>query len=141
MKTYLLTSPHFTGEIELRFNENGHLIKYDNRAELTEKQFAYMLFRIPVNIDSLSVLTDGNQSKLTEVKIELTFDMFWDKYDYKMGKKARVMKLWEALTETDKQAAMKGIVKYDMYLAGHTKMEKAYPETYLSQRRWENDFR
>ncbi|MDR1155820.1 MAG: hypothetical protein LBL04_14030 [Bacteroidales bacterium] len=40
MKTYILTSEEFTGEIEFRYNDAGQLVGYDNRADFYARQHA-----------------------------------------------------------------------------------------------------
>jgi len=70
-----------------------------------------------------------------------SFEAFWDMYNYKVGKKDRVKKLWETLTEVEQDRAMMGIIKYKRYLAQNPHIAQCYPETYLSQKRWENEYK
>jgi hypothetical protein len=75
------------------------------------------------------------------IQDDTTFPGFWNAYNYKVGNKKRAEKLWTLLNEQEKLLALSSIRKYDRYLAQRPKMEKAYPETWLAQRRWENEFK
>lgn len=68
-----------------------------------------------------------------------TFERFWNAYGYKVGNKARVQKKWEKLPEGERVLAMAAIPRYRRFAEGK-KIELAYPETYIDQRRWENEF-
>lgn len=67
------------------------------------------------------------------------FPAFWELYAYKVGNRARVQKKWEALPEADRINAMAAIPRYKRF-AANKRIERVYPETYLDQRRWENEF-
>lgn len=67
------------------------------------------------------------------------FNEFWEAYAYKVGNKARVMKKWAALPEEDRISAMVAIPHYKGF-AQRRGIERVYPETYIDQRRWENEF-
>ena len=60
-------------------------------------------------------------------------------YGYKVGNKARVQKKWEKLPEGERVLAMASIARYRRFAEGK-KIEMVYPETYIDQRRWENEF-
>ena len=68
-----------------------------------------------------------------------TFELFWNAYGYKVGNKARVAKKWERLPEGERVLAMAAIPRYRRFAEGK-KIELVYPETYIDQRRWENEF-
>ena len=68
-----------------------------------------------------------------------TFERFWNAYGYKVGNKARVQKKWEKLQEGERVLAMASIARYRRFAEGK-KIELVYPETYIDQRRWENEF-
>lgn len=72
-------------------------------------------------------------------RIDVTFDAFWNEYAYKVGNKSRVMKKWNALKEPERLLAIGAIPRYKRF-ADSKKIERVYPETYIDQRRWENEF-
>ena len=71
--------------------------------------------------------------------VDVSFGAFWDGYGKKIGAKARCEKKWEKLQESDKVLAMLGIKKMRRYYNEH-RLDVPYPETYIDQRRWENEF-
>ncbi len=79
--------------------------------------------------------------KVTEMPPDLSFVRFWEVYGYKVGKKEKVIQLWQALSDEDRAKCLLKIPIYKQWLAQKPNMERLYPQTFLSQRRWENDFR
>ena len=67
------------------------------------------------------------------------FERFWGLYDYKVGNKARVAKKWNALPEGERILALAAIPRYRRF-AEQKKIDRVYPETYIDQRRWENEY-
>ncbi len=114
--------------------ENPHL--------LSREQLIWCFAEMPK--DEKSVMERwGNSQKIRVTKIpeDLRFDVFWEKYGYKIGGKTRVIKEWQALKDAEKAACLVAIPKYDRWLKMKDgRIEKLYPQTFLSQRRWENDF-
>ena len=71
--------------------------------------------------------------------MDLSFERFWNAYGYKVGAKARVQKKWERLPEGDRILAIASIGRYRRFAEGKH-IDMVYPETYIDQRRWENEF-
>lgn len=70
---------------------------------------------------------------------DLSFTRFWDCYAYKVGNKVTVEKKWNALKAEDRLLALQGISRQRRHSESkHTDMP--YPQTYIDQRRWENEF-
>lgn len=140
MARYLLTSTQFEGEIELQFSADGDLVGYQNRATLTDIQKKWIAYSLPMRIEHVrQVLGASQTARLFEIPEDLSFARFWCDYDYKVGNKARAQKLYDELSDADKMLALRRIAIYDDFVK-IKKIGKVYPETYLSQRRFENDF-
>lgn len=78
--------------------------------------------------------------KITDVSNgDYGFERFWNLYGYKVGNKTRVQKKWDRLPESEKILALGAIPKYRRFAEGK-KIDLVYPETYIDQRRWENEF-
>ena len=71
--------------------------------------------------------------------IDLSFVRFWNAYGYKVGDKSRVEKKWNALKEENRLLALQGIARQRRHSESH-KTDMPYPQTYIDQRRWENEF-
>ena len=71
-------------------------------------------------------------------EVEQQFKLFWQAYDFKRGKE-KAWTAWKRLSQRDREAAMAGI---EPYKADCKKFDRPmlYPQGYLHQRRWEDDF-
>ena len=71
-------------------------------------------------------------------EVERQFKLFWQTYDYKRGKE-KAWAAWKRLSQRDREAAMAGIEAYkaDCELFQRPML---YPQGYINQRRWEDDF-
>lgn len=141
MNTYSLTSTNFIGEVLFKYNLNGDLIYYENNTQMTDEQLEYLLIHLPLTYDMLRLLTQKSKTiKMQEIPEDLSFERFHAKYNYKMGSKKRAESLWKGLSNTDRYLCLQSIDRYNNYLNKKKTIEKAYPETFLHQRRWENNF-
>lgn len=136
---YRVTSTSWEGHIELVYNELQYLISFDTQfAQLTEKQQQWFLNRMPRELSELQRLLVNSTAKIEEVKEqEITFDMFWDRYDEKVRstkKKSRIA--WNRLMADDRIKAYNFIPKYKRNILPGTAVK--YAETYLHSEIWNN---
>lgn len=144
MRRLILTSPVITGQVEIIYNDNEliEVIDFSKTAPTAagvRKGLLERLARFPQFADAEQIVT-GTQGILVEADLEVTFDMFWKKYDKKINK-ARAIKLWDKLSKTDQVKAYYGIDAYDKYLQKESWRSKADPENYLRNRYWENEYK
>lgn len=127
------------GKVILEYNDHGYIVEYKLEGSFTEDQYKFFFDRFPFTshrLEEWKKLGSGRIS-VNEIEPDLSFQRFWDEYDNKIGARARVQKKWELLPDSDKISALKYIAIYDMVLLKNQGTSKAYPETYLNQRRWE----
>jgi hypothetical protein len=138
---YLLTSTQFEGSLSLKYDDKGWLNEFKLEAVLTDVQLKYFYDNLPRREELLST-SYATSKTLSIVKVmkELTFESFWNAFNYKMGKLA-AEKQWNKLNDADKLACMKSIKKYHGYLASKPGIEKVYPERYISKRRFEDEYK
>ncbi|HSW62368.1 MAG TPA: hypothetical protein VLH56_03480 [Dissulfurispiraceae bacterium] len=138
MKTILWTSARFDGELEFRFNEDGLLVGYDDRGELAPDQRAWILAGLPRNEKDLRELAARSKSiKLVEVKKDVVFDDFWQRYDHKVvSSKKKARAAWDRLPRAEQLKAYNYIARYFQSLAAG--VAKKYAETYLNSSIWNN---
>lgn len=138
MKTFLWTSTSFEGELEFVFNERGLLVKYADRGTLSNEQRAWILANLPRTQAELRELAAKSKTiRLVEVKQEVTFDMFWDKYDHKaVSNKKKATATWKRMPEAEQIKAYNYINRYLQSLPGG--VSKKYAETYLNSQLWNN---
>jgi hypothetical protein len=135
MVKYVLTSPMFEGDVTFIFSENGYINTYINSALLTEDQQTFLISNFPFKLDELNKLISKSKSlHLREVPLELTFTMFWDKYNYKSDKYL-AEKIWNKMSKKEQLEAYEYIPFYHSEIA-RTGASKKYPKTYLNQKPW-----
>lgn len=71
--------------------------------------------------------------------IDVSFERFWNLYGKKVGNKAGVAKKWEKLSWEERVMAI-GVVPRMRRYYEKKGLDLPYPETYINQRRWENEF-
>jgi hypothetical protein len=69
---------------------------------------------------------------------DLSFANFWQTYAYKEGSKTKAEAIWNKLSKADKSEALNYIKIYNSSVIKQG-IAKAYPTTYLNQRRWDNN--
>lgn len=138
---YILTSNKLKGKILVGFTPEGVLCKMEvDPADATRKLMHWFLERLPLLEGAMHPKYYDNLLHIEPVSDDLSFDRFWNDYDQKVGKKARVEKLWDTLSNPDRAKALAGIRRYDNYLLKQKGIAKAYAETYLRNRYWENEY-
>ncbi len=134
--------------IEFRNTKGGVILGYhrsllhhvDIQCELSVMQLNWLWDKfLPFTESELENVRDP-KIKITRMAKDLSFEAFWDRFAYKVGKKARAEKLWEALKEDERASALHAVDRYKQFIA-HTNTAQAYAETWLAQRRWENEFK
>jgi len=139
---YILTSANWDGQILLEYDYTGRLVSYRLDAELTPAQYDYFIAKFPFTTDHANALLQAVPTLSARlIPCDLSFEKFWNAYDYKVGNKQRSHKLWEKMNTQDRIACLESIKHYDRYLQYKRGIEKLYPETYLSQRRWEVEYK
>ncbi|MDB9473478.1 MULTISPECIES: hypothetical protein [Nostocales] len=114
-------------ELKGNFNEIQYLFVFDKIIKLNEHEFIHFMEKY-------------KGISLRKIKEDLSFERFYNCFANKVGNKKRAIKLWDAMTDGEKSECIASIPRYDRWLLQRQNIEKAYPETYLYQRRWENQF-
>lgn len=137
MRKYAVTSPSFTGEMIFGYNTEGILFYYENNAMLETEHLVWLSQHFPFLDTQLSMIIKNG--KITEIT-DLSFAKIWHDYGFKVGNKARAEKLWNKLQVSEKIAVFESLPRYKYYLRTHQNLMQAYLETYLFQKRWENEY-
>jgi DNA-binding transcriptional regulator YhcF (GntR family) len=93
------------------------------------------------SINKIEVLTNKNKDingkkDLPETD-PLSFETFWNNYNYKKNRKA-AKKSWDRLTPTKKAAALAGVPQYLSYL-NHSGHSQCHGATWINGERWNDD--
>jgi len=135
---YQITSPAWEGYIEIEFNLAGYMIRTDTKqADLSEEQQKWFLIKMPRELSELQRVIEGTTAKLSEVNGNITFEMFWNRYDEKLrSSKKKALKIWNRMHVIDQNKAFKFIQKYETSIPSG--VAKKYAETYLNAELWNN---
>lgn len=142
LKTYNVIGSSFKGVMVFKYNLNGVLVVFEllDADELESKQVVWLFSsRFPYKENQIGTFRAIKNFTVSEGEFELTFDMFWNAYKYKV-KRVMAEKAWNKLSTDDQIRAVAGIKHYDSFLKRKRNMEKAHASTYLNQRYWEDNW-
>ncbi|TDL99602.1 MAG: hypothetical protein C4K58_06840 [Flavobacteriaceae bacterium] len=133
-REYIMVGKLFEGSIVLKYHLNGIFYSIKIEAELSIEQYRALRLDVLKTEESFLKTFGGVKGlSIKEVPPNLSFESFWEVYDYKVGKKVQTQNFWDKMPEGDKIKALLYIPK----LKTTKKMEGTqmpYPSTYLSQR-------
>jgi len=141
MRKFIITSPAYSGEAEVLYDEYGKLVVIDlMRTDMNENLVSRFLDKLPTNVDGLEKAFEGTKVLIVEHDYEISFDMFWNKYKRKINPD-RCKPLWERLSKSDKMQAWLKIDEYEKYITGTGFRRKADPQKYLTDKYWKTDWK
>lgn len=137
-KQIVLVEYFLTGHIKaMHFNDNakGGFV----RASVIDVPFKidYVPGSTQKHPEFLGIIKSGCEVK-DITTLELTFEKFWNVYGHKRGNIERNKKLWTKMADSEKIIALGFINKLKAVYEKECK-QMPYPETYLAQKRWENE--
>jgi len=139
MSKYHIEFTRFQACCIVEYDDTGRLISLLlEYGVMTAEAKRFLFEKLPYDLVRLEAYKKAANVKVSEVEQDLSFESFWNRYNNKFGKKPRAEKLWELLNDKDRMLAYKYIQKYEQFLIQNPGINKKYPETYLSQRIWEN---
>lgn len=144
MKSFIIQP--FKGQMDktitVKYTDAGLLcaIEWHNVTTVDDLTYSRQFAALKLNNFYTTMQTHKHHAVFREVPADLSFAAFWNLYAYKVGNKARCEKLWKLLDSTDRIACLASLLRYKRYMLAHPNQELAYPETYLNQRRWENEY-
>ncbi len=126
--------------VTVAYDENGclHSLVFSD-PDNTRAAVGWILHTIPATENDLGEI--GTIAIVEPIPQDLSFNVFWEAYAHKIGDKTRTLKLWAALTEEDRIKCLRSIPRYNQWLKQRPSMERLYPETFLKQERYRNEFK
>lgn len=141
---YLIEIGEAKKQIILGYDDAGTLCHW-RQSELTpleESQVIWLLKWLENRVKLGELLASENEKiRITPIEEDLSFERFWNMYNYKVGNIKQTRKLWDALSKEERAKALVGVRKYNRWIAEKNNMEKPYGSTFLNQRRWEGDYK
>jgi hypothetical protein len=160
MKRYIITSPAFSGSVNVLYGTDDKLQFIDfMKCEMSVEQVEFFKTKLPVCLTHLTpspspqergeiqgavqelimAFGKGNRLSIVEEGYKVTFDQWFDRYNTRRNKQ-RCQKIWDKLNEADQVNAFFKLGNYERHLALNTWKTKAEPDTYLRNRYWEGDW-
>lgn len=137
---YILTHKKINGAIVCTYDDQGRIRAFEFDCDVSAELWEFMFNNFPQYQDALKHANFKNFI-ISVVPEDISFKAFWDQYGYKVGNKPRAEKLFNTLNDMQRTQVITSIPRYNTYLQKHPTQERCYPETYLSQQRWENEFK
>ncbi|MEA2041157.1 MAG: hypothetical protein U9N85_01205 [Bacteroidota bacterium] len=151
---YTVTAPQLDGELIYGYDVDEILREFENKAVMTPEILQFFGTKLPLREAWLVPMLRqfkqnfGIKLEVQRMDIDLSFPTFWDYYNYKVGNKQRAKDLWigkkptntrQYITEADKLKSFRLVPKlrYNYKLKNK---DLPYLETFLYQRRFENEF-
>lgn len=139
MRSFIVTHKETGATLLFNYNLNGFLIGFKTDFVVKEATVTYFKEHFPFTVDGLNHYKTLQMFKVDELLQDLSFEAFWNTYAHKVGNKARAEKLWNALSDNARAKALNYIRTYNNYLLQNQGIQKLYPETYLNQKRYNNE--
>ena len=140
MRRFLITSSRFSGQAEVIYNDAEVLCKIDC-TDTDMNVSTIKAFKAAVGPDIASIADLLPNCMIVEAEYEVSFEMFWKKYNKKINK-SRCIMLWGKLNKTMQVQAFFGIDAYNKFLKKEGEWRKPVdPENYLRNAYWENEYK
>ena len=140
MKKFSITSERIGGEIELYYEQELLSVVSFSKAQMTAVQKRAFLNEVPVLLADLEAFVLQRNITCIAASIAITFEMFWDKYNYKVDKK-RAQVILNKLTNNQQIEAYYGIDGYKRYLKRTDWRNQMEAKSYLRNERWQDEWK
>lgn len=137
MKSIIMTSHKIDGHISFNYNEAGIIEQLEISGTLTDKQYVWLFSRFPWQYDQLPAFSrQAPDAVFTETEREITFQMFWDRYNDKVrSSKKKTKDKWDKMSKAEQ---VKAYLFIPIYFRTKGSAEKKYATTYLEAELWNN---
>ena len=136
---YLVIYKKTQAELLFEYNDKGFLKAFSSDIQAVQSTVDFYRQKFPFTASDIDYYKNHQEFTVKLVAQDLGFKNFWNTYAHKVGNKKRAEKLWDALTEVEKVKALSYLKTYDRHLIENRGISKLYPETYLNQKRFNND--
>jgi hypothetical protein len=126
-----------TGEIDIQTTNKYSIItilnyeSYQGNRQAIDKQPDKQSTSNRQTTDNKQEDKEGNN------EINISFDVFWNAYDKKVGNKKLCIQRWNKLKDAERQKIIDTLPTFIASI--RDKQYLPYPEKYLNQRRWEDE--
>lgn len=142
MRRFLITSPKFTGTIELWYNFEGLISNVDlNDAVLDFKQLQYLLHNLSPDVIQFQGMLTGSNLEIKEVAFELSLDDFKREYPYSRNYHL-LQPIWHTMSAKERVLSFFAAIQYRQYCERNKHWYKPkIAASWLQKKEFKNDWR
>lgn len=139
--TYTVIGTTFKGTMIFKYDLNGYLIHFQLvDAQLDQAQRSWLYTKaFPYSEERMKLFIPIKNFTVTKGEPDISFEAFYHLFGNKV-KKNRSEDLWNKLNQTDKLNCLASIKPYKLWLSRQRGIAQQQPDTYISQKRWLDDF-
>jgi hypothetical protein len=108
-----------------------------NNDETEIEPYAKPYGKANINLSENRNINENININIDENEEKIHFDFFWNLYNKKVGDKSKCQKKWDLLSENEKLIILDSLP--DFLSQYSDKQYQPYPETYLNQKRWNDE--
>lgn len=142
MRRFLITSPRFTGTIELWYNFEGLIARVDLcEAALDFTQLLYLLKNLSPDVIQFNGMLTGSNLEIKEVPFELSLDDFKREYPYSRNYHL-LQPIWHTMSAKERVLAFFAAIQYRKYCERNSSWYKPkIAASWLQKKEFKNDWR
>lgn len=141
MRRFVITSPKFTGEAVLVYNEKETLCIVDaSKTDMDQTVIGHFKHAAPVSVpELLAGKRFTSDVVIREEGVVVTFEQFYNDYPLKRNR-YKVEQLWKKMNATDQVRAFYSLHGYKKYLHRNTWQTPMIADRYLRNREFETEW-
>ncbi len=141
MRRFLITSPRFTGNIEVHYDASDIICAIFFRANLEPKGLQWLKARIPATGSmDIEQAFEGQPVTIEQKEFEVTWDDFKREYPYSRNMHL-ALAYWPKLNSSDQYQCFISLAEYRKYYERNREWYKyMLPEKYLKTKQWLNQW-
>ena len=143
MRRFLITSPAYSGEAELVYDDSGRLIRMDVlKTNMTTDMVRRFKEKIAAHVDKLAASFKDTKDVVVEADFEISLDDFKREYPYSRNYHL-LQKRWDKMRKTDQVEAYYAAIEYRKYCQRNSVVAPfiKIADSWLHTREYKNDWR
>lgn len=139
MSKYVIKFVRFQASAIVEYDDAGYLIQVQlEPGSFQETHIKSFFLKTPWKEIHLDMWRNTENVTVDQFLGDISFDAFYNAYAHKVSKRSRAEAIWKQLPDPEKVKAIAFISHYNNFLIQSPGINKLYPETYLTQQRWNN---
>jgi hypothetical protein len=143
MRRFLITSPAYSGEAELIYDDSGRLIRMDVvKTNMPADLVRRFKEKIAAHIDGLAQSFNNSSAVIVEADFEISLDDFKREYPYSRNYHL-LAKRWDKMSKTEQVQAYYAAIEYRKYCQRNNVVAPfiKIADSWLHNKEYKNDWR